>query len=126
MIERFHSQISVRILSLSLFHKFVKIRACGHQRAPDVVFWLKLVSVPGFKNDCIVEKQLHNRMQLNKNFLLPADTVQRDLVPLSGHPLKIESDRIAVDFAAQSAVQQCNPLHNEPAALAPQKGFAHS
>jgi len=61
-----------------------------------------------------------------KELLLPADTDQRDLVPLSGHPLKIEPDSTAVDFAAQSAVYQCNPLHNEPVALAPQKGFAPS
>jgi len=58
--------------------------------------------------------------------LLPADTDQRDLVPLPGHPLEIESDSTAVDSAAQSAVQQCNLLHNEPAALAPQKGLAPS
>jgi len=45
---------------------------------------------------------------------------------LSGHPLKIESDSIAVDLAAQSAIQQCNPLHNKPAALASQKGFSPS
>ena len=48
-----HSQISMRILSLSLFHKFVEIRACGLQRTPDVVLSLKLVSVPGFKNNYI-------------------------------------------------------------------------
>jgi len=58
--------------------------------------------------------------------LLPADKDQRDLVPLSGHPLTIESDSTAVDFAAQSAVQQCNRLHNERATLALQKGFATS
>jgi len=45
------------------------------------------------------------------------------LVPLSGHPLKIEPDDPAVDFAAQSVVQQCNPLYYEPVALVPQKGF---
>ena len=49
-VHRPHPQISMRILSLSLFHKFVEIRACGLQRTPDVVFWLKLVSVPCFKN----------------------------------------------------------------------------
>jgi len=58
--------------------------------------------------------------------LLPVDTDQRYLVPLSGHPLKVESDSKAVDIAAQSAVQQCNLLHNEPATLAPQKGLAPS
>jgi len=57
-----HSQISMRILSLSLFHKFVEIRACDRQRPPDVVFWLKMVSVLGFKNSCVVKKQLHNGM----------------------------------------------------------------
>jgi len=57
-----HSQISMRILSLSLFHKFVEIRACGLQRTLDVVFWLKLILVPGFKNNYIVEKELHNGM----------------------------------------------------------------
>jgi len=62
---------------------------------------------------------------LEKKLLLPADTDQRDLFRLSGYPTKIESDFTAVDFAAQSTVQQwnCNPLHNEPAALAPQKGL---
>jgi len=78
---------------------------------------LKIVSVEG---------QLHNGMQLEKSkeLLLPEDTGQRDLVPLFGHPLKIESDSTAVDFAAQSAAQQCNPLHNKSVALAPQKCFA--
>jgi len=84
--------------------------------------------VHGFKNSCIVEKQLHNGMLMEKEkeLLLPADTDQRDLFPLSGHPLKIESDSTAADFAAQSGVQQCNPLRNEPATLAHQKGFAPS
>jgi len=117
----------MRISSLSLFHKFVKIRVCDLQRTLDIVFWLKLVSVHGFKNSYIVEKQLHNGMWLNKKeLLLPADTVQRDLVPLSGHPLKIKSDSTPVNFTAQSAVQQCNSLHNEPTALTPQKDFAPS
>jgi len=31
-------------------------------------------------------------------------------------------DSTAVDFAVQSAVQQCNPFHNETVALAPQNG----
>jgi len=48
---------------------------------------------------------------------LPADTDQRDLVHSKGP---------AVDFAAQSAVKQCNPFHNETVALAPQNGFAPS
>jgi len=52
----------MRILPLSLFHKFVEIRACGLQRTADVVFWLNLVSVLGFKNSYIIEKQLHNSM----------------------------------------------------------------
>jgi len=38
----------------------------------------------------------------------------RDLVPLSRHPLKIEPHSTAVDFAAQTAGQHSNPLHNEP------------
>jgi len=42
------SQISMRIMSLSLFHIFVEIRVCGHQGTPDVVFWLKLVWCFGF------------------------------------------------------------------------------
>jgi len=58
--------------------------------------------------------------------LLLANTDQKDLVSLFGHPLKMKSESTAVDFAAQSAVQQWNPLHNEPAALAPLKGFAPS
>jgi len=36
-------------LSLSLFHKFAELRACGRQRPPDFVFWLQLVSVLGLK-----------------------------------------------------------------------------
>ena len=39
-----HSQISIKILSLKLFHKFVEIRACGRQCTPDIVLWLRLVS----------------------------------------------------------------------------------
>ena len=39
-----------------------------------------------------------------KELLLLADTDQRDMLPLSGNPLKIESGSTAVDFAAQSAV----------------------
>jgi len=35
----------MRILSLSLFHKFVEVRACGRQFPPEVVFWWKLLSV---------------------------------------------------------------------------------
>jgi len=62
-VHRPHSQISMRFLSLCLFHKFGKIRACGWQRTScDVVFWLNLVSVLDFKISCIVEKHLHNGM----------------------------------------------------------------
>ena len=57
-------------------------------------------------------------MEKQKELLLLADTGQRDLVPLSGYPLKIESDFTTVDFAAQSVVQQYNPLHNRSVALA--------
>ena len=64
------------------------------------------------------------QLEKSKELLLPADTDQRDLVPLFGHPLKIESDSTAVDFAAQSTVQQCNPLRNKSVPLAPQKCFA--
>jgi len=62
LVHRPHSQITMRILSLNLFHKFVEIRACGRQRTPEVVFWLKLVLVLGFKNSYIVKKHLHNGM----------------------------------------------------------------
>jgi len=74
-VHRPHSQISRRILSLSLFSKFIEIRTCNLQRTPDVVFLLKLASVPGFKNSYIVEKQLHNCMYLKnkQELLLPAD-----------------------------------------------------
>ena len=84
--------------------------------------------MPGFKNSYIVEKQLYNGMLMEKEkeLLLPADTDQRHLVALSGHPLNIESDFTAADFAAQSAVRQYSPLHNEPAALAHQQDFAPS
>jgi len=56
-------------------------------------------------------------LENEKELLFPADTDQGDLVPSKGTD---------VDFAAQSAVQQCTPLHNEPAALVPQKDFAPS
>jgi len=62
LVHRPHSQISMRVLSLSFFHKFVEIRACGRQRTSDIVFWLKLASVLGFKNIYIAGKQLHNDM----------------------------------------------------------------
>jgi len=61
-----------------------------------------------------------------KELLLPADTDQTDLVPLSGHLLKIDSDSTAFDLAAQLVFQQYNPFHNEPVALVPQKSFAPS
>jgi len=38
LIHRPHSQISMRILYLSLFHRFVEIRACDLQRTSDGVF----------------------------------------------------------------------------------------
>jgi len=41
-VHRQHPQISMRILSLNLFHKFVEIRARGLQRTPDVVFWFEI------------------------------------------------------------------------------------
>jgi len=49
-------------LSLNFFHQFVEIKAYGHQRTPDVIFWLMLVSVLGVKNRYIIEKQPHNSM----------------------------------------------------------------
>ena len=57
LVHRPRSHISIRILSLGMFHKFVEIRACGHQRLPDVVFLLKYVLELGFKNSHIIEKQ---------------------------------------------------------------------
>jgi len=60
LVYRPHSQISMRIISLSLFHKSVETRVCGSQSAPDAVFWLNLVSVHGSKIIYSVEKQLHN------------------------------------------------------------------
>jgi len=41
-------------MSLSLSRKFVEIRACGRQRTPDLVFWLKLFAVLGFKNTVVI------------------------------------------------------------------------
>ena len=35
LVDRPHSQISMRIMSLNLFHKFVEVKACGLQRTPD-------------------------------------------------------------------------------------------
>jgi len=52
----------MRILPLSLLHKFVEIKACGRQGTADAVFWLNLDSVLGFENSYIVEKQLDNGM----------------------------------------------------------------
>jgi len=40
----------MKTLSLSSFHKFVELSACDWQRTPGVVFWLKLVSVLGFRD----------------------------------------------------------------------------
>jgi len=62
LVYRPHSQISMRIVSLSLFHKFHEIRACGHQCTPDIILRLKLVVVLGLKNNYGVEKPLHNGM----------------------------------------------------------------
>jgi len=45
---------------------------------------------------------------------------------LFGHPLKIESDSAAVDFAAQSGVQQRRTVYNELEGLATPNGFAPS
>jgi len=45
-------------------------------------------------------------LKKEKDLVLPADTDQRDLVPLSGHSFKIESDSTSVDFAAQLAAMQ--------------------
>jgi len=78
---------------LTLFHKFDDIRACGRQRTLDVAFSLKLVSVIGFKNSYSVKKQLHIGMsEKAKELLLLVDISLRDLVPLTGHPLKVESE----------------------------------
>jgi len=66
------------------------------------------------------------RIRTGLDLLLAADTYQRDLIPLSRDPFKIESDSAAADFAAHSTVQQGNPRHNEPVVLAHQKGFAPS
>ena len=74
--------------------------------------------MPGFEN--IVGKTASQRYVVVKKQRLG------DLVPRSGHPLKIESDSTSVGFVAQSAVQQCNPRRNELATLAPQQGFAPS
>jgi len=120
----------MRILSLSLFQKFVEIRACGHQRPPDVAFWLKLVSVLGFKNTVVISLKTASQRYVvgkrKKSFCCLLTQIREIWF---GHPLKIESNSTAVDFAAQSAVQQCNSFHNEPVTLitlTPQKGFAPS
>jgi len=89
--------LSLFHMSLSLFHKFVEIRACGRQRtSPDLVFWLKLFSVLGFKNNYNVGNSFAavcSRKNQNE-ILLPANTDQRNSVPLTGHPLKIESETL--------------------------------
>jgi len=56
-------------------------------------------------------------LENEKDLLFPADRDLRDLIHSKG---------TAVDFAAQSTVQHCTPLHNEPAALVPQSDFAPS
>jgi len=56
-------------------------------------------------------------LENEKELLFPADTDQSNLVHSKG---------TAVDLAAQSTVQQCTPVHNEPAALVPQRDFAPS
>ena len=77
-----HSQISIRILSLSLFHKFVELRACGRQRPLNVIFWLKLVSVFGSKIVILLKNSFTTGYsgKNEKELLLSADTDLRDLV----------------------------------------------
>jgi len=58
-------------------------------------------------------------MMKQSNGLLPADIDERDLIWTSTQ--NCVNSTAAVDFAAQSAVQQCNPFHNEPVAQTPQK-----
>jgi len=72
-------------------------------------------------------------LEKGKELSSHADADQRELVPLIKHSRKMESEKhvqacisTPVDLAAQSAVQQCNPFHTEPVALAPQKEFARS
>jgi len=65
-----------------LFRRFIEIRICGGQPAPDV-FWLNLESVFGFINSYIVEKQLHQRYETRgkkQELLLPVATDHRGLV----------------------------------------------
>ena len=108
----------MRILSLSLFHKFVEIRTCGLQRKSGV-FWLKLVSVLVLKIVIVLKNCFITvcSWKKQKSFCCLPTQDQRDLVQSKGP---------AVEFAAQSAVQQCNPFHNEHVALTLQKGFAPS
>jgi len=67
-VHRPHSQISMRVLSLSLFHKFVEMRPCALQSTPHVVFWLKLVSVPGFKRVISLKNSLTTVCSWKKRF----------------------------------------------------------
>jgi len=53
-----------------------------------------------------------------KELFLPADTYQRDLDwTFIKNWIRVPT---AVDFAAESAVQHCNQLHNEPVSPVPQ------
>jgi len=70
----------MRILSLSLFHKLVELRACGCQRPPDVVFWLKLVLVLGLKIVILLKNSFTTVCSRKKELLLPAGTDQSHLV----------------------------------------------
>jgi len=92
----------------------------------EVVFWLKLVPVPGFKKSYIIEKQLHNSMKLEKQSFCCLPTQIREIW---FHCLYIHSklsQTAAVNFAAQSTVQQCNTVYSEPEGMARQQSFAPS
>jgi len=64
------------------------------------------------------------QLEKGKGLLFPAHTGHRfGSIVWTSTQIWVK-DSTAVDFAAQSAVQQWNPFYNEPEVLAPQKPFA--
>jgi len=108
-VHRPHSQISMRILSLSFFHKFVELRACGRQRPLDAVFWLKLASVLGLKTATSLKNSFTTVCSWKKKLLLHTDTDQRDLVwTFTQTSVKLHSCRLcsSISYSTMQSISQ--------------------
>ena len=114
-VHRPHSQLCIWILSRCLFHEFVVLRACGRQRPPDVVFWLKLVSVLGLKIVILLKNSFttvfscESICSKGKELLLSADAEQRDLVwTFTQTSVKLHSCRLcsSISYSAMKSISQ--------------------